>query len=131
MNFFSKKVTSTINDVELLSFQERIERSNALKQKYPHCVPVIVKKNKNDVILQDQIQSKYLIPKNVEISYLLISIKKKLKLDANKALFVFVQKNNENSFLVTPSMNMGEVYNSYSSSDGFVYLIYTSENTFG
>ncbi len=131
MNLFPKKITSQLDNLDMMSFQERVERSSALKEKYPHCVPVIVRKNKNDKILQDEIQSRYLIPKNVEISYLLISIQKKLKIDANKALFVFVQQNNNSSFLVTPSMNIQEIYNSYGSSDGFLYLIYTTENTFG
>ena len=130
--FFKKNIKAETNpeDIRLLSLQERINRSEALREKYPHCVPVILSKNKNDKILQDNIHSKYLVPKNVQISYLLISIQKKLKLDSNKALFLFVQKDN-NSFLVSSSMNIHELYNTYSSNDGFIYLIYTTENTFG
>lgn len=127
MDYF-KKIKSDITDVQLMSFQERVEKSTALKEKYPHCVPVIMNKSKN--IVQDNIQTKYLVPKNVEMSYLLASIRKRLKLEPSKALFLFIQKDN-NSFLMTPSTLVGEVYNLHASEDGFVYLVYTLENTFG
>ena len=127
MDYF-KKIKSDTTEIQLMSFQERVEKSTALKEKYPHCVPVIMNKSKN--IVQDNIQTKYLVPKNVEMSYLLTSIRKRLKLEPNKALFLFIQKGG-NCFLMTPSTLVGEVYNSHASEDGFVYLVYTLENTFG
>jgi len=126
--FLKKKIDNQVTDVQLLSFQQRVEKSTALKQKYPHCVPVIMNKSKN--IVQDNIQTKYLVPKNVEMSYLLTSIRKRLNLEPNKALFLFVQKG-DNYFLMTPSTLVGEVYNSNASEDGFLYIVYTLENTFG
>ena len=87
---------------------------------------VIIKKNVNDKILQD-IDKKYLIPKNLTISYVMYIIRKKINLDEKQALFLFV-----NNTLVPLNTTVGELYTTNKSIDDlFLYVYYTTENTFG
>jgi hypothetical protein len=106
--------------------EQRKTLSEALAFKYPDRVPVIIKKNKNNKILQD-IDKKYLIPKNLTISYVMYIIRKKIKLDEKQALFLFV-----NNTLVPLNTTVGELYTTHKSIDDlFLYIYYTTENTFG
>ena len=108
------------------TLQERLNYSERLKLKYPDYIPVIIKKKENDKILQD-IDKKYLIPKNLTISYVMCIIRKKIKLDEKQALFLFV-----NNTLVPLNTTVGELYTTNKSTDDlFLYVYYTTENTFG
>ena len=106
--------------------EQRKDLSEALAFKYPDRVPVIIKKNITNKILQD-IDKKYLIPKNLTISYVMYIIRKKINMDEKQALFLFV-----NNTLVPLNTTVGELYNTHKSTDdSFLYIYYTTENTFG
>ena len=53
-------------------------------------------------------------------------IRKRIKLKPEEALFVIVNNN-----LVSSSEQINSVYEKHKDEDGFLYVIYTSENTFG
>ena len=53
-------------------------------------------------------------------------IRKRIKLDPSQTLFVMV-----NNSLVSSSELLGEVYETKKDIDGFLYMKYSSENTFG
>ena len=53
-------------------------------------------------------------------------IRKRIKLDSSKALFVMINNN-----LFTTSHPMSELYENEKEEDGFLYVVYSSENTFG
>jgi GABA(A) receptor-associated protein len=108
-------------------FETRIKYSTALLKKYPDRVPVIIRRNPNDKILRDIDKEKYLIPKNLQVSEIYVIIRKKITLDSKQALFIFVG----NGVLVPMNVSIEEIYNSYKNNDGFLYIIYTAENTFG
>ena len=124
---FSKKKNINNFEIQKLSFNERLEYSVRLNNKYPDCVPVIIKKNVNDKILQDIDKEKYLIPKNLNISEIINIIRRRISLDPKQAIFVFVGK----GILVPMSQDINTIYQSHRDPDGFLYIIYTSENTFG
>lgn len=50
----------------------------------------------------------------------------KVKLDAHQSLFYLIRDT-----LVSPSDVMGTLYEKYKDDDGFLYIVYTTENTFG
>ena len=118
------KCTEVSTDIDI---NDRLKYSTRLINKYRDCVPVIIKKNINDKILQDIDKEKYLIPKNLNLSEVLISIRKRIKLDSNKAIFIFVG----NGVLAPLNRDMLSIYNEYRSEDNFLYMVYTTENTFG
>lgn len=91
--------------------------SYRLIQNYPECVPVIIRKNVNEQILQDIDKERYLIPKNLSVSDLLFIIRKKLKI--NSEIFIFV-----NNLLMSMDITIGSIYNAYKNENGFLYLTY-------
>jgi GABA(A) receptor-associated protein len=109
------------------NFENRIIHSTALLKKYPDRVPVVIRRNSNDKILRDIDKEKYLIPKNLQVNEIQVIIRKKITLDSKQALFIFVG----NGVLVPMNVSIEEIYNSYKNNDGFLYIIYTAENTFG
>jgi GABA(A) receptor-associated protein len=107
------------------TINERMMYSKILLNKYPKRIPVIIEKAKEfDIELLDKV--KYLIPKELYIREFLCIIRKRIKIDSRKAIFIFINNN-----LVPMSTTIGELYNSYKNEDGFLYVKYTIENTFG
>lgn len=110
------------------TFEERELYSQRLLNKYPDRVPVIIennKLNKSEYIIEKS-KSKYLIPKELHVSELIILIRKNIKMDSSKAIFIFVD-----NVLVPLNSNVGSIYNLYKNPDGFLYVTFSCENTFG
>ena len=101
-----------------------------LIKNYPDCVPVIIRKSLNDKILQDIDKERYLIPKNLKVSEIYLIIRKKITIDSKHAIFIFV-KSHLGDVLVPVGSNVLEIYDLYKNDDGILYIIYTTENTFG
>ena len=109
----------------LHSKEQRVNESNRITKKYPDRVPIIVCKS-NNCTLSDIDKQKFLTPKDLTLGQFIYVIRKRIKLDSTEALFIMV--NNK----VLPSKScLGEIYNKDKDEDGFLYVIYTSENTFG
>ena len=53
-------------------------------------------------------------------------IKKRLKLTPDKAIFIFC-----NGKLLNSSLTMRYVYDNNKDKDGFIYIVYSGESTFG
>ena len=53
-------------------------------------------------------------------------IRKRIKLQANEALFILV-----NNVLQPSNKSIQEIYEDHKDVDNFLYIIYSSENTFG
>ena len=96
--------------------------------KYPDRVPVIIQKASNCHLKLDN--SKYLIPKSLNVSGVIYIIRKKIKINEKHAIFIFVGQGNS-ATLVPCNMNILDVYNTYKSEDDILYITYTMENTFG
>jgi len=126
---FSKRKNIVISGFEIqkLTFDDRLAYSNRLNNKYPDYVPVIIKKNENDKILQDIDKEKYLIPKNLNVSEIINIIRRRISLESKQAIFVFVG----NGVLVPLTQDIHSIYQTHKDPDGFLYIVYTTENTFG
>lgn len=97
----------------------------SLLTKYPDRIPVIIKKKESDRFLEDLPNSKYLIPRSFKLSDLIILLRKKNKMDSSKAIFLFVD-----NILAPNNITMEELYYHYSD-NGYLYITYCSESTFG
>ena len=105
--------------------RRKVEASRILKR-YPTRIPVICERaDTSDIALIDK--HKYLVPNDLIMAQFIFVIRRRLKLDAAKAIFLFV-----NNQIITPSnASLGELYEEYKSEDGFLYMTYSGENTFG
>lgn len=106
-------------------FEDRIEESNKILKKYPLRVPIIVEKCSKSLI-NDIDKNKYLVPNDLNMNQFVYIIRKRVKLDKSQSIFLLV-----NNTICPSNTPMGNIYNDYKDDDGFLYIKYSSENTFG
>ncbi|XP_016742096.1 autophagy-related protein 8i isoform X3 [Gossypium hirsutum] len=94
------------------SLEQRLEESKTILAKYPDRIPVIIER--------------ILVPRDMLVGQFIHILSSRLHLSPGKALFVFVH----NTLPQTASL-MGCVYNSFKDDDGFLYMCYSTEKTFG
>lgn len=109
------------------SFQDRFNEASKVLNEYPDRIPIIVERanNSNNIPIIDK--RKYLVPNDLSMSQFLWTIRKRLKLNETNALFLF----NENGIAFQNTQFVSNVYEECKDRDGFLYLKYASENTFG
>jgi GABA(A) receptor-associated protein len=104
---------------------ERLTESSKIIERYPDRIPIIVEKDKKSKI-KDIDKNKFLVPNDMTLGQFMYVIRKRIKLDSTEALFFFV-----NNVLCNNTQTLGEIYKTYKDKDGFLYILYNSENTFG
>ena len=67
-----------------------------------------------------------MIPDDLESTAFFFVIRKRLKLKESEAMYFFV-----NGKSLIANAYMSEIYNKYKDEDGFLYIYYSGENTFG
>ena len=107
------------------SYEKRFSESKSVMEKYKDRLPIIVLKSQN-CSLPDVDKCKYLVPKDMTMGQFLFVVRKRIKLGPEQALFITV-----NGTLVSSVKTIGDIYCDLSDEDGFLYVIYTNENTFG
>lgn len=110
-----------------VDFNIRKKQSSDIKQKYPNRIPVICEKTnsiKDGIPAIDKI--KYLVPCDLTIGQFMFVIRKRIKLQPENALFFFINNN-----IPTTSSIMSVIYEKEGDLDGFLYIKYSGENTFG
>lgn len=107
------------------TFDNRVAESGRVLSKYPDRVPVICEKNSKSSI-DDLDKKKYLVPVDLTAGQFVYVIRKRLRLPAEKAIFLFVA-----SVIPPTSSNMATLYHQYKDRDGFLYITYSEENVFG
>ncbi|KAG6484854.1 hypothetical protein ZIOFF_053379 [Zingiber officinale] len=105
--------------------EERLQESKEMVAKYPDRVPVIVEKFSGSNLPELE-KKKYLVPRDMSVGQFIHVLSRRLRLAAGKALFVFV-----NNTLPQTAAIMDSMYESYKDEDGFLYMCYSSEKTFG
>uniref|UniRef100_A0A8P4KEF4 Gamma-aminobutyric acid receptor-associated protein-like 2 n=3 Tax=Percomorphaceae TaxID=1489872 RepID=A0A8P4KEF4_DICLA len=103
----------------------RCVESAKIRNKYPDRVPVIVEKVSGSQIV-DIDKRKYLVPSDITVAQFMWIIRKRIQLPSEKAIFLFVDKTVPQS-----SLTMGQLYDKEKDEDGFLYVAYSGENTFG
>jgi len=107
-------------------FERRAEVAARIRSKYPDRIPVIVEKApKSDA--PDLDKKKYLVPCDITVGKFVFEIRKHMKLSSEKAIFLFV---NKDVYPPTAAL-MSHIYEKYKDEDGFLYITYSGENTFG
>lgn len=104
------------------SFEQRLAESQRILRRYPDKIALICqgKSQKLD-------KCKYLVSNDFTFGQFQVLIRRKLKLSSEKALFLYLQGNN----IPSSSSNLGSLYKEYKDKDGFLYIYYMLENTFG
>ena len=110
------------------SFEQRSSECARIFSKFPGRIPVIVqrnnKNNNNDTPKIDK--EKFLVPGDLTLGQFVFVIRKRINLSPEKALFLFI-----GNTLPTTGSLMREIYHTHKDVDGFLYAIYSGENSFG
>jgi GABA(A) receptor-associated protein len=101
-------------------------QSSKIFEKYPDKIPIIVNKYDKEKTLPDINKKKYIVPKEMNFTKFIYIIRKRINLSSEKAIFITI-----NGKLCPSNSTMGEIYQDNKNDDGFLYIIYSSENTFG
>ncbi|KAH7516927.1 hypothetical protein FEM48_Zijuj09G0007600 [Ziziphus jujuba var. spinosa] len=107
------------------AFEQRVEESRDIVAKYPDRVPVIVERYSSSDLPELE-KKKYLVPRDMSIGQFIHILSIRLHLIPGKALFIFV-----NNTLPQTASLMDSVYESFKDDDGFLYMCYSTEKTFG
>jgi len=140
---FTPKAESGERFVEKYSFEQRKTQSAKIHAQYPDRVLVIVEpapqrrrggKNQKSIVAADGpdglpgvIKSKFLVPGDQTVGRFLATFRKQLKLSKAQAIYLLTTDNT----IPAVSMTMSQLNKQHQDEDGFLYLVYTGENTFG
>lgn len=123
-NYNDNKVIDKICYKEKNSYEKRLAESTSILKKYPERVPIICERLTPKVPLLDR--TKYLCPKDLNMGNFLFVIRKRLKLESEQAIYLFV-----NNTMLPVSKDLGLIYEMHKDKDGFLYIRYDFETTFG
>ena len=95
-------------------------------RKYPTKVPVMVQKDIRCTLIADLPKRKFIVPKDLRISDFLYYIRRQLQVPEFESIFIFINDS-------LPSLNhtIGLLYEEEKDNDGFLYIYFTTESTFG
>ena len=106
------------------SFEKRKSESFRILEEYPNRVPIICERVNNDIAELDR--KKYLVPNDLTMCNFMYVIRKRLTVAPEVAIYLFV-----NTKIMPTSMTMDSIYHKHKHDDGFLYIYYSGESTFG
>lgn len=112
---------------EMPSLQNRKQESDKLLANYSDKLPIILEpysSSGNRYLIK---QNKFLVPKLYTFHEFIFLIRKKLTLLKSESLFITIG----NSYFPALNRSLVSIYNEYKDSDGFLYVFYSSEATWG
>lgn len=110
------------------TLNERKKLSSIMLAKDQRKVPVLLLSPQNTTTFHKE--EKFICPKDSAFTFFIIKVRKYIELSDTQALFFMSYKNGKTR-LINPSQTIGEVYNLNKDEDGFLYIVYTTEDTFG
>eukprot|EP00483_Globobulimina_turgida_P009567 UN09586 len=106
-------------------FEKRKKEADRIIKKYPERIPVICEKAQQSTI-SDIDKKKYLVPSDLTVGQFIYVIRKRIKLEPEQAIFIFV-----NNTLPSTAALMSQIYKDHKDEDGFLYITYTDQDSFG
>ena len=115
------------SDTEQKSLSARRFEATRVLAKYPDRVPVICERSARCHSLPVIDKKKYLVPRDLTVGNFICVIRKRMAIKSEMSIFVC----DGAGHLPPTSSTIASVFQTSRSPDGFLYLRYTGENTFG
>lgn len=122
----TNSVTDAVAAIATNDHLERFKKSQLILEKYPDRVPLIIQPSKTDRDAYPIDKSKYITPRDLTLLQLQQIIRKRIHFPAEKAMFIFI-----NNKIYPITSVIGPVYDTNKDTDGFLYITYCQESTFG
>lgn len=107
------------------SLDERMKESKRILEKYPDKIPVICERSGSSTLPTID-KHKFLVPTDLTIGQFIYVIRKRIKITPQEAIYLFIKGHMPQS-----SETLETTYGKFRDNDGFLYISYTNENTFG
>jgi GABA(A) receptor-associated protein len=108
------------------SFDLRKVESEKIVYKYDGRIPIIVERENTCKVLPEINKNKFLVPSDLTMQQFHYVIRRRLELSASDAIYMFC-----NGAIPSCSATLESIYEKYKDPDGFLYIFYSGENTFG
>lgn len=108
------------------TFAERKAEHENMMRKYPTRTCIFLEKSRGSKLPEID-KNKFLVPNDLSVGQMMHVIRKRLSLDATKAIFLFTEHNTVPMTVQT----IGELYKQHANEDGFLYMTYNTEDAFG
>ena len=115
-----------VDEFKQYPLYQRKKEVDKMKKEHPDRCAIFVGKLNSDKTLPELEKHKYLVPHDFTMAQLTYTIRKNMKVLPETAIFLFI-----NNLIATTHSNIGTLYEDYKSEDGFLYITYAGENTFG
>ena len=113
-------------DFKKKPLSQRKEEARSILAKYPDRIPIICQKSSTCKNVPPIDKCKFLVPHDLTMGQFVYVIRKRIHLNSDKALFVFTGN------VIPPTADLVKyIYDNHASEDGFLYVTYSGENTFG
>jgi GABA(A) receptor-associated protein len=108
-----------------ISFKDRKEESLRIISKYENKIPIICQKHYKSILPNSE-KYKYLVEQDFTLGHFIYVIRRRIKLPPEQAIYMFIK-----GHIISSNETIRSIYNKYVDEDGFLYMYYTNENTFG
>ena len=109
------------------TFESRCAQSAKIRDKYPSRVPIIVTRSKSSKTIPDIDRRKYLVPDDITLGAFMHILRKRVKLEAHVGMYLFV-----GDYAIVPvSQTIRQIDEEFKDTDGYLYIYYAGESTFG
>ena len=107
-------------------YSYRKDEAERVLKKYPDRLPIICEQYSKSKNIAKIDKNKYLVPQDLTMGQFIYIIRNRLNLPAEHALYLII-----NGIIPSTTELISTIYNNYKDKDGFLYVEYTNENTFG
>ena len=105
---------------------QRMRETSEIRKRYPDQLPILCEKNEKDRNAPDISRRKYLVSPYLTVGQFIFIIRKKIKTNSETAIYLCI-----GNTIPASSETMGVLYEKNADADGYLYITYTLENTFG
>ena len=113
---------------KLHTFEKRKQEAEYIISKYPDKIPIIIEKAniKNSENVPNIKKKKFLVPDDLILSQLIYIVRRRINIEPNIGIYFFVDGE-----LHPTGKLIKEIYEDKKDKDGFLYMTYSGESTFG
>ena len=109
------------------NFEKRKAESTRILNRYPDLIPVICERVEGHTTVPDLDRRKFLVPPHLTMGQFVYVVRKRISLEPSQAIYMYISGN----ILAPTAHTLSLVYNEHKNDDGFLYVTYSGENTFG